>query len=543
MFAFIVLFILIAYQSKPVTTRTDHKPLLHIFGSRKGIPLHVADRLQRWALTIMAYQPTIKYVKTEDFGYVDVLSRLMQRFQTQDDECIIASVEIEIKTILEHTFSRIPVTSQDIINSTKQDKSLQKLRHYIINGWPQNKQEISDQVVAQFWTFKDLLCETNDIIMMGDRILVPERHRKTILDYLHKSHPGITRMKSLARSYVFWPGLDKDINDKVQNCLPCARQLKMPVKSDLHSWPIATKPMERIHIDFAEPHKGESYLLVVDAYSKWPEVYKMSSTSTISKLDEFFARYGFPDLVVSDNGPQFTSDEMQQYFQEKGVQHLTTAYYQPHSNGQVERFVDTFKRSMNKIKEGKDKTLLETFLQYYRATPNRNVVNELSPAEAFLGRKLKIVLDLLKPKPSKVIIQNFKQNEVYNKKHGTRQRNFAVGDLVFARIYENNDQKWVPAQVVENVGSQIYKVRLQSNARIIRSHINQLRIRHMELVQDEFPEIPMHVLVDLGSIDPESNTPHKQIDNDVTVQRQSFDTIQQPRRSGRTRRPPNRYSP
>lgn len=114
---------------------------------------------------------------------------------------------------------------------------------------------------------------------------------------------------------------------------------------------------------------------------------------------------------------------------------------------------------------------------------------------------------------------------------------------MFARIYENNDQKWVPAQVVENVGSQIYKVRLQSNARIIRSHINQLRIRHMELVQDEFPEIPMHVLVDLGSIDPESNPPHQQIDNDVTVQRQSFDTIQQPRRSGRTRRPPNRYSP
>lgn len=209
--------------------RTDHKPLLHIFGSKKGIPLHVANRLQRWALTIMAYQPMFKYVKTEDFGYVDVLSRLMQRFQRPEDECVIASVEAEINTILENTFSNLPVSSVDIINATKQDKSLQKLRDYIINGWPRTKTEVTDKVVAQLWTFKDLLYESNDIIMMGDRIFVPEKHRERILNSLHKAHPGITRMKSLARSYVFWPGLDKDINEKVQKCLPCANQLKIPI--------------------------------------------------------------------------------------------------------------------------------------------------------------------------------------------------------------------------------------------------------------------------------------------------------------------------
>lgn len=350
-------------------------------------------------------------------------------------------------------------------------------------------------------------------------------------------------MKSLARSYVFWPGLDKDINDKVKNCLPCANQLKMPIKSDLHSWPIATKPLERIHIDFAEPHKGESYLLIVDAYSKWPEVYKMSNmsaTHTISRLDEFFARYGLPELVVSDNGPQFTSVEMRTFFQENGIEHLTTAFYQPHSNGQVERFVDTFKRSMNKLKEGKDKTPLET---RYRATPNRNVETNLSPAEAFLGRKLKIDLDLLKPRSSKKIMTNFKQNESYNNKHGTCQRDFSVGDLVFARIYENNSQKWIPGQVVEKIGNQIYKIRLQSNARIIRSHVNQLRIRHMEVVEENTSQIPFDILVDLGSIANDIEQPTQETDHEFDNPLQPFEVVQQNRYPQRNRRPPNRYSP
>lgn len=162
--------------------RTDHKPLLNIFGSRKGIPLHVAKRLQRWALTIMAYQPMFKFIKTEDFGYVDILSRLMQRFPSPEEECVIACVEAEIAAILEHTFENMPLTSEDIMNTMKQDKSLQQLRYYIINGWPKEKSRITDKVVGQYWTFKDLLCETNNIIMMGDRIVMPEKHRKIIID-------------------------------------------------------------------------------------------------------------------------------------------------------------------------------------------------------------------------------------------------------------------------------------------------------------------------------------------------------------------------
>lgn len=84
------------------TLLTDHKPLLTIFGSKKGIPTHTANRLQRWALVLMSYDFNIQYVKTTQFGNVDVLSRLIDKHKQQDEEFVVAqvSVENEVSTIL-----------------------------------------------------------------------------------------------------------------------------------------------------------------------------------------------------------------------------------------------------------------------------------------------------------------------------------------------------------------------------------------------------------------------------------------------------------
>lgn len=70
---------------------------------------------------------------------------------------------------------------------------------------------------------------------------------------MFEAHPGIERMKNLARSYVYWPNINKDLTHRVQQCPPCAKTAKMPRKHLLHSWPLATEPMERIHLDIAEP--------------------------------------------------------------------------------------------------------------------------------------------------------------------------------------------------------------------------------------------------------------------------------------------------
>ncbi|XP_055623317.1 uncharacterized protein K02A2.6-like [Toxorhynchites rutilus septentrionalis] len=121
-------------------------------------------------------------------------------------------------------------------------------------------------------------------------------------------------------------------------------------------------------------------------------------------LRETFSRFGNSESLVSDNGTQFTSEQFQQFFHANGIKHLRTGPYHPQSNGQAERFVDSLKRGLKKLRYGESSPTLEhlhTFLSVYRSTPNPNTPESTSPAEAFLGRPVRNTLDLLR-KPDSV---------------------------------------------------------------------------------------------------------------------------------------------
>ncbi|KAH7666381.1 Integrase, partial [Aphelenchoides avenae] len=127
------------------TLLTDHKPLLSIFGSKKGIPAYTASRLQRWALTLLAYDFEIKYVKTTDFGQADVLSRLIakQQAKTDDEEIVIASFSASeheneelILDVLATNIDSFPITSDEIMDETATDELLQQVIDFTKNGWP-----------------------------------------------------------------------------------------------------------------------------------------------------------------------------------------------------------------------------------------------------------------------------------------------------------------------------------------------------------------------------------------------------------------------
>ncbi len=106
------------------------------------------------------------------------------------------------------------------------------------------------------------------------------------------------------------------------------------------TWP--SKPWQHIHIDFAGLFQKAMFLVAVDAHSKWPEAYLMSSTTvsqTISVLQKMFATHGLPEQIVSDNGPQFVSSEFAEFMKQNGVKHVRSAPYHPSTNGLAERFV------------------------------------------------------------------------------------------------------------------------------------------------------------------------------------------------------------
>ena len=218
------------------------------------------------------------------------------------------------------------------------------------------------------------------------------------MEELHMGHPGVCRMKSLARSIVWWPGIDRDLEEKVKKCQSSQLNQKTPAQVPLHPWSWPTRPWSRLHIDHAGPFLGHLFLIIVDAHSKWLEVKRVSSTSsqvTISVLRSVFATLGIPNTLMSDNGSAFTSAEFKEFTDRSGIQHLTSAPYHPSSKGLAERAIQTFKSAMKKMTSGDIDTRLARFLFQYRITPH--TATGVSPAELLMGRKLQSHLDLLRP--------------------------------------------------------------------------------------------------------------------------------------------------
>lgn len=118
---------------RPFTLQTDHRPLLSIFGSKKGIPVYSASRLQRWALLLLNYDFKIEYVNTKDFGYADVLSRLIDLQQKPEEEFVVASIQLEkeVENIIEICKSNIPVSFKVIQNLTNRDPELQQVIKFV----------------------------------------------------------------------------------------------------------------------------------------------------------------------------------------------------------------------------------------------------------------------------------------------------------------------------------------------------------------------------------------------------------------------------
>ena len=160
------------------------------------------------------------------------------------------------------------------------------------------------------------------------------------------THPGVSRMKALARRNMYWPGIDKDIERLVSDCATCQEPQNVPPSTELHPWEWPDKPWSRLHADFAGPFLGHMFLILVDAHSKWMDIY------TMSNLKARFSTHGLPDVLMMDNGPLFKSESFRQFVSLNCIQHLTFAPYHPASNGLAERAVQTFKNAMKKLSGG-----------------------------------------------------------------------------------------------------------------------------------------------------------------------------------------------
>ena len=222
------------------TLITDHKPLTAIFGSKKGIPTLAAARLQRWALLLSTYDYEIQFKPTESHSNADRLSRLPLPVLDSHNGGEVASL-FNVSQV-----QSLPVTFQQVQQTTKRDLVLSKLLRYVREGWPT---QIPEELKAYHNRQYEITIE-HECLLWGIRVIIPTSLRQKLLEALHEGHADVVRMKAIARSYMWWSGLDKDVENQAKFCLTCQEQKSNPPAAPLHTWQWPITPWKRIHVDF-----------------------------------------------------------------------------------------------------------------------------------------------------------------------------------------------------------------------------------------------------------------------------------------------------
>ena len=243
----------------------------------------------------------------------------------------------------------------------------------------------------------------------------------------------------MARSYFWYLGLDKDLEDRAQGYVACQGMKNSPPVTPFHPWIWPVTPWQRIYVDFAGLIMIKSYLLITDAHSKWPEIIEMNSTTTqktITELRKLFSAYGLPLQLVSDNGPQFISEDFAQFMKSNGIKltHLVCTISPRIQWGcGMLNYSKTFKKAMKTAKEyGKGlQQALSSFFLTYCTTPHTTTHD--TPAKLFLNRQLHTRLDLLLPNKDKIVLSaQAKQKQNHDHTRNV-MREFKVGEAIMVR--------------------------------------------------------------------------------------------------------------
>ena len=203
---------------------TDHKPLLGLLHPEKDTPLMASSRMQRWALTLLAYEYELLYRPGNENGNADGLSRIPIL-----DVPGSTSVPGDLVHLLE-TINTCQEDATKIKLRTALDPVLSQVLQFVLQGWPTEVEEALKPYIIR----REELSVHAGCLLWGTRVIVPPQGREEVLNILHDSHPGIVKMKSLARSHEWWPKMDTNLEEKVKSCATCQNHQKTPPRSPLH---------------------------------------------------------------------------------------------------------------------------------------------------------------------------------------------------------------------------------------------------------------------------------------------------------------------
>ena len=488
------------------TLQTDCSALVQIYGPKNDLGGCALSRMNRWHVDLMEYDFITQHIKGDKNLVCDGLSRLPQptpnNLLIEDIGCgVTGHTTAELLKLTESPASiveclsvlpvpgtetiqcykndvianlvmhKLPLTASDIAKATREDPVYGR----VLNAVKSGAFDHQDKTISKFFTIKDSLTVDAGCLLYGSRVVIPPRQQARLLFELHCTHMGVVKMKSLAREYIWWPSLNKDIEALAAKCKGCAKYKKKPSLSPLNHWPWATRPMERLHIDFAE-YKGVQLLIIIDTYTKYLWTFVMGKDTTtprlLRQLDSVFSDRGLPTTIVSDNGPQFTSHLFAAHMKANNIKHVLTPPYHPASNGFAEVAVGIVKAHLHKMDISSSLPLLQEavtkILFQYRATPHTSTGR--TPFELMESNKVQTTLSFVRPSMQRRN-ESRHQQKVCNRDGviSTTLRTFNVEEnvLVFNTLTKTNDI----GKVIEIAGNNCYRVVINGKSRLVSADV------------------------------------------------------------------------
>ena len=362
---------------------TDHKPLVPLLSGKRLDELPI--RVQRFHMRIMRYTFSISHVPGKSLLMADTLSRAPSLGASKEESFLSEEAEAYVHAV----FECLPATErrlEEIRQHQKEDTVLQNVIKYCQSGWPE-QHDIPESVKPYYSVAAELTVEKG-LLMRGSQVVIPASLHGSILCKLHDGHQGITKCRERAKYSVWWPGLSKQLESTVKSCQEClinTTQGSGPLRPSV----LPQLPWQKVGTDLFEWNKS-TYLLMVDYFSRWIEIARLSnqtSEEVILHTRSMFARHGIPEVVVSDNGPQFSAELYAEFARQYGFEHITSSHYHPHCNGEAERGVKTIKCL---LKKSGDHYLA---LLAYRSTP---LEYGFSPAQLLMSRNLRTTLPMVR---------------------------------------------------------------------------------------------------------------------------------------------------
>ena len=302
---------------------TDHKPLIGIMSSQKP----TTARMEKWRLRLMPYEMDLVYnPRRDDRNPADYISRHPQDTPHREN-----AGEEYIRYTARNSIPK-SMTLEEVETATQSNQTVQKVMVAVQTGkW-------YDKHIENFTHFRNEFSVHDGLVLRDHRLVVPSSLQHKVVSIAQLSHQGIVKTKECIREKIWFPGIDRLVEDTVKTYIPCQASYPGPkTREPIVPTPLPSEPWSSLAVDFAGPFSSGNYL--TDEHNRFPEVEIISSTAAstiLPRLETIFSRQGIPQAVKTDNGPPFNSQDFANFANEFGFHHHKISPLWPEANGAAE---------------------------------------------------------------------------------------------------------------------------------------------------------------------------------------------------------------